>query len=125
MPPEPPDSNSWAAIIREFFDGVPKLTSGLKDIILALGVLYSAWATSNNSGKLDAVGAKADIAAVASTAAATEAAIAKKTTADTAQDAAISAAINTGYEARRTGDPIDQAKAERAEAKVLALPAGK
>ncbi len=57
------DPNSWAAIIREFFDGMPKLLGGIKDVVLAVGVLYGAWSAASTSGKLDVAAAKADAAA--------------------------------------------------------------
>ncbi len=60
------------------------------------------------------VAEKADVAA-------TKAVALEKTTKDIAKDTAINTAINTSYEARRTGDPDDMAKAERAEAKVEKL----
>lgn len=119
MPPVPPDGNSWSAIIREFFDGVPKLTAGLKDVILALGVLYGAWATANNSGKLDAVGAKADVAAIASTTAATRAVVVEKKIDENSDSLDINTAINTKWQADRSGDPEDKAKADTAAAKVM------
>jgi hypothetical protein len=70
-------------------------------------------ATAKIETKVDAVDAKADVAATAS--------VALTKTADAiAHDTALSTAINTNYEARRTGEPEDMAKAERAEAKVMA-----
>ena len=83
------DENSWTSIIREIFDGIPKLTNGIKDIILALGVLYGAYATASASSKLDTQGVKLDDAATKAEVAATKADIAAikvdtvKTTLDT------------------------------------------
>lgn len=99
------NASGWAEIIRA--------TGGaIRDIILAFGVLWGAWSSATNSGKLDVVGEKADIAAIESKAAAMKAAVVEKTT-----DAI--AAINLGYEYRRTEKPEDKAKADVAQAKVM------
>lgn len=53
---------------------------------------------------------------------ATSAAVVEEKTDAIAKDTAITAAINTEWKAGRTGDPVDMAKAERAAAKVEAMP---
>lgn len=98
------DAAGWSEIVRA-------VGGAVKDIILALGVLWGAWASATNTGKLDVVGAKADVAAVEAKTAASRAAVVEKTT-----DAI--AAINMSYEARRTGEADDMDRAAKAQAKV-------
>ena len=63
--------------------------------------------------KVEAVGEKADVAA-------TKAILLEKKADEISKDTASVNAINTEWKASKTGDPDDMAKAERAEAKVIA-----
>lgn len=57
------EADDRVKIIQAYFDGIKGLIASLKDLALAVAAVATVWYQSSASGKLDAVGAKADIAA--------------------------------------------------------------